>query len=221
MSLKICILCSDRRHPINPWLDRFQTELRDWHDVRIVSGASEVGDGDFLFLISCHEIIRTQIRRRFRHTLVIHASALPAGRGMSPHVWQVLEGKNFFAVSLLNAEDLVDSGDIWKQIEVQFGDDELFDEINGRLFDAETELMRWAIENCDRCTPRPQVGTPSYYRRREPADSQIDPRQSIAEQFNLLRIADPERYPAFFELHDQRYMITIKKLSSRETNETD
>ena len=34
--------------------------------------------------------------------------------------------------------------------------------------------------------------------KRTPADSEIDPGKSILEQFNLLRIVDSERYPAFF-----------------------
>jgi methionyl-tRNA formyltransferase len=35
----------------------------------------------------------------------------------------------------------------------------------------------------------------------------------LAEQFDLQRICDPERYPAFFELHGHRYKLTLDKLS--------
>lgn len=45
----------------------------------------------------------------------------------------------------------------------------------------------------------PQKGVASYYRRRRPADSQLDPERTLAEQFDLLRVVDNDRYPAFFE----------------------
>ena len=92
-----------------------------------------------------------------------------------------------------------------KQIEVQFGDDRLFDEINGRLFDAETELMRWSYRKLRQVYPRPQSRVRQVTTAVETSGQPDRSTSSIAEQFNLLRIADPEHYPAFFELHDQRY----------------
>ncbi len=89
---------------------------------------------------------------------------------------------------------------------------ELHDEIHARLFDAELRLMTWAVANCRTAQPRAQSGAPTLYRRRTPADSKIDPAQSIASAFNLLRIADPDRYPAFFEIAGHRYKIRIEKM---------
>ena len=43
-----------------------------------------------------------------------------------------------------------------------------------------------------------QNGQESFYPRRTPKDSELDERKSIAEQFNLLRVVDNEKYPAFF-----------------------
>ena len=69
--------------------------------------------GEILFLVSCNEIIGKDVRDRYMATLVIHASDLPKGRGWSPHIWQIIEGKKEIMVSLLEAEDAVDSGAIW------------------------------------------------------------------------------------------------------------
>jgi methionyl-tRNA formyltransferase len=52
---------------------------------------------------------------------------------------------------------------------------------------------------------------PTYYRKRIPEDSRIDPCGSIAGQFDLLRVADPERYPAFFDFRGHRYEIRLIK----------
>ena len=66
-----------------------------------------------------------------------HASDLPKGRGWSPHIWQVLEGKQEIRVSLLEAEDAVDSGAIWHQNKLVIPQSALWDEVNEALFDAE------------------------------------------------------------------------------------
>jgi methionyl-tRNA formyltransferase len=211
--LNIEILCTDPRHPVNPWLERWQLTNRDRAQVTIRRDWRDLSaSGDFLFLISCHQIIGTKVRARFRHTLVLHASDLPKGRGMSPHVWQILAGQNRIVLSLLNAEDELDSGDIWQQIPIELNGTELHDEIHARLFDAEIQLMSWALENCDKTKPWTQHGEPSYYRKRSPADSAIDPYRPLAENFDLLRVADPERYPAFFEFRGAKYRIRIERL---------
>lgn len=207
----VSILCTDTRHPVNPWLERWAQRRGADARVRIARDWRELGGGDFLFLVSCHQIIGKAVRDTFRHTLVLHASALPKGRGMSPHVWQILEGADRITLTLLNAEDALDSGDIWQQKELRFDGTELHDEIHRALFDAEIELMDWALDHCDHARPVAQVGEPTYYPRRTPADSRIDPTRPLAEFFDLLRIADPDRYPAHFEYRGQKYNIRIEK----------
>lgn len=209
---KVTILCTDPAHPVNAWLERWTAEVAPKADVSILRDATQVKGGDFLFLVSCHQIIRRSTRDHFRHSLVLHASPLPHGRGMSPHIWQVLEGATKLTLTLLNAEDEVDSGDIWLQREFEVPPTALYDEINARLFDAEVTLMHWALENCDTARPRAQYGQPTIYRRRRPQDNRIDPERSLGESFDLMRVADPDRYPAFFEFRGQKYRIRIDKL---------
>jgi methionyl-tRNA formyltransferase len=214
----VSILCTDPQHPVNAWLEdwsrresgRCRIEIqREWHDL---------AGGDFLFLVSCHQIIGKEVRDRYRYTLVLHASALPQGRGMSPHIWQILEGRDRITLTLLNAEDGLDSGDIWHQLDMMFDGTELHDEINRKLFDAEVELMTWALDHCDSERPRPQSGEGNLYRRRRPQDSRIDPAHSIEQVFDMLRVADPLRYPAFFDLRGQRYTISLNKIGAPAEN---
>jgi methionyl-tRNA formyltransferase len=206
----VAILCTDPNHAVNAWLERWAASLVPRVQVSIHRDWRELGGGDFLFLVSCHQIIGAATRALFRHTLVLHASALPEGRGMSPHVWQILEGRRQLTLSLLDAEDALDAGRIWHQTEVAIPETAVCEEINARLFDAEIELMDWALAHCDRSAPREQTGTPSYYRKRVPADSRIDPSRPLAESFDLLRVADPQRYPAFFEHRGRTYRLRIE-----------
>lgn len=211
--MKISILCTNEKHPVNRHLQQWIHKREDSHSVSLVRKRKDLEGGDLLFLISCNEIVRAKDREKYSHVLVIHASDLPRGRGWSPHIWQVLEGRNRICVSMIEAEDKVDTGAIWHQTEIAIPQDALWDEINKRLFDAECELMDYAVDNFNNVKPRPQSTTvePSYYPKRSPADSEIDPSKSIAEQFDLIRVSDPERFPAFFKLRGSAYSIRIEK----------
>lgn len=210
--MKISILCSDPKHPISPWLERWALNHGKTHEVSLNRRKDELTGGDILFLISCHEVISSQVRALYSATLLIHASDLPVGRGWSPHIWQIIEGKNRIPVTLLEAEDAVDSGAIWAQRQIQLDGHETFEEINAKLFDAEVELMDFAVAGFTTIKPRQQdTREPTNYQKRTPEDSRIDPHKSIADQFELLRVADPMRFPAFLEFRGHRYLLSIVK----------
>lgn len=210
--MKVSVLCSSTAHPVYPHLEQWIRDAAANHRVELVRQKSELSGGDVLFLIACHEIISPADRQKYGATLVIHASDLPEGRGWSPHIWQILEGKNRIVVSLIEAQDPVDSGAIWAQRHLVLEGHELSEEINEGLFAIELELMDHALAIVGSGKPVPQDDRPpSYYRRRTPEDSRLDPSRSIAEQFDLLRVADPQRFPAFFDLHGHRYVVRIEK----------
>ena len=205
--MNVTILCSDITHPIYPRLQSWAKNRGD-DTVGIVQSASDAGGGDILFLVSCHEIIHEETRSRYRHVLVIHAGDLPADRGWSPHVWAVLRGDAAIVVSLLEAADGVDSGRVFCKLQVPLRGTEVCAEINDKLFDAEIKLMNWALTNIDVAEPEIQdESRASYLRRRTSEDSRIDPSLTIASQFNLLRIADPDRYAAFFVFRGRKYAL--------------
>jgi methionyl-tRNA formyltransferase len=210
--VKIAILCTDEKHSVLPLLRDWQAKHAVNHEVSLYSSKADLRSADLLFLISCHELVDLELRQKFGYVLVIHASALPAGRGWSPHIWQILEGSNRIAVTLLEADDPVDSGAIWATRHVTLQGHELWNEINMKLFGAEISLMDWAVENSCTVVPTPQSEQgASYYPRRGPRDSQLNPERSIADQFDQLRVADPYRYPAFFDWRGCRYLVRIEK----------
>lgn len=210
--LNITLLCSAAEHPVMPYLRYWVTKHQAQHNINLIHQAAEAAGGDILFLISCSEIIKKPLRDKYKNVLVIHASDLPHGRGWSPYIWQILEGQNTITVSLLEAADGVDSGDIWHKIPFQLEGHELYNEINMELFETELKLMDFAVENFGHITPQKQdEHQATYYPRRTPADSELDPTKPLADQFDLLRIADPRRFPAFFKLRGHTYYLYIKK----------
>ncbi|MEX1086351.1 MAG: formyltransferase family protein [Steroidobacteraceae bacterium] len=199
------------------WLKAWirKTTLRG-HEVWLGNRKSELPGGDVLFLVSCCEIIEPGVRARYRASLVLHASDLPVGRGWSPHVWGVLAGANEITVCLVEAGDPVDSGRIWLRKRVVLEGHELFDEINSALFSAELALMTQVVEEFTSIKPEPQRPGGSWCRRRTPEDSRLDPAKSLAEQFNLLRVADSRRFPAFMDWRGRRYIVRIEKVEDDE-----
>jgi methionyl-tRNA formyltransferase len=182
------------------------------HRVQLCFRKGDLSAGDLLFLVSCAEIIRDTERRKFRASLVLHASDLPQGRGWSPHVWSILNGASRIVVSLAEAADPVDTGRIWLKTEFLLEGHELLPEINDRLFSSELELMTRAVRDFGSLQPTPQQGEPGPYMvKRTPEDSRLDVHRTIAEQFNVLRVVDNERFPAFFEYLGRRYVVKIQK----------
>lgn len=210
--MKISILCSDDRHPVYPYLQEWAEKMGKAHQVSLAQKNAQLEGGDILFLISTTEIVKKHVRDKYKISLVIHASDLPKGRGWSPHIWQILEGKKSIVVTLLEAGDKVDSGDIWLKKEMILEDHELFDEINEKLFKIETELMDLAVKEYGKIKPIKQKDSePTYYPKRTSEDSSIDISRPLAEQFDLLRVADPDRFPAFFDFRGHRYQLNIEK----------
>jgi methionyl-tRNA formyltransferase len=72
-------------------------------------------------------------------------------------------------------------------------------------------MVEHFIQNIKSITPTRQHGEVSYYKRRSKSSSELNPNLSIKDQFNLLRVVDNERYPAFFFLNGQKYIIKIFK----------
>lgn len=212
--MKITILCTDPEHPVNTYLERWVEQIKGMHSIELVRSRSQLTGGDFLFLVSCSQIIKSEHRENYKHTLVLHASDLPRGRGWSPHVWEILKGAVAITLSLLEAEDKVDSGRLWLKRVVPIDRTDLWHEVNEKLFEAEVELINEAVESYHQIQSYPQSDEiePTYYSKRTPADSEIDPEKSIAEQFNLIRMCDPQRYPAWFEYLGQKYNLTLEKI---------
>ena len=182
------------------------------HSVSLFFDKADLSGGDVLFLVSCSQIIRDKELKKYKVTLVLHASDLPKGRGWSPYIWEILDGAKEITVSLLEASEPVDSGAIWLKTKFTLDGHELLPEIHEKLFNAELFLMSQVIEQFDGIKPFQQQGDlGAYMPKRSPQDSRLDPEKSIAEQFELLRVVDSERYPAFFDYRGKQYVIRIEK----------
>lgn len=201
------------------WMNEYIQELFwDWlvkgYRVQWVHNKEELLAADFCFYLSCGQIVPVHILSQYKHNLVVHESDLPQGRGWSPLTWQILEARSRIPATLLEAAEKVDSGAIYAQEWMTFEGHELVHEMREKQALATTKLCKKFVEKYSEIleTAREQVGKASFYTRRREADSEIDPTQSIESQFNLLRVVDNQRYPAYFDRQNYRYLLKIEKV---------
>jgi methionyl-tRNA formyltransferase len=215
--MKIDILCSDVNHPVYEYIKDWIANGGNKHNINLVNSKFQLSGGDILFLVSCTEKISIDSRFMYRKCLVLHASDLPRGRGWSPHIWEILSGAEEITLAMIQAEEKIDSGDIWQKIIIPVPRHFLWDEISEIVILAEIKLIEFAICNLEKVVPyaQPIDIDPTYYPRRSTADSEISPCLSIEEQFDKIRVCDPNRYPAFFDLHGFRYKLTVEKINAK------
>lgn len=203
------------------WMNEYiPTLLLGWlkagHRTLWVHDRKQLLAGDFCFMLGSGQIAPPEVLSAYCKCLVVHESDVPRGKGWSPMTWQVLDGANRIPVTLLEAAEKVDSGTVFDQEWLSLDGTELVDELRQVVAGATLRLCAHFIEDRPHslARARPQSGPASFYRRRTPADSQLDVTRTLESQFNLLRVVDGERYPAFFEHRGCRYVLSIRKDAS-------
>lgn len=197
----------------DPYAERLARRLSDaGHPTRTVREYDEITRGDIALYLSCLRLTPPEVIARNRWNFVVHASALPEGRGFSPVVWQILEGANEIPVTMIEMAAEADAGAIVAQNRFHLDGHELNAEVRHLLASAIEDLCVEVVLSPTPPEPKAQKGEPTWYRRRRPIDSALDPAKSIAAQFDLLRVVDNMRYPAYFDYRGHRYSLKIEDM---------
>jgi methionyl-tRNA formyltransferase len=208
--MNIYILVDNPESWILEWTRRIKQSLsKDNHDVSVVHHQSEIEFCDIAFYLGCTNMVNRQALNKSKSSIVVHPSDLPKGRGFSPLAWQVLEGKYEITVCLFEATEGCDEGDIYLKSSFALSGLELNDEIKQKQGRAILDLCLEYVNEYGHIKAEGQLGDPTYYDRRSKDSSELDLHKTIAEQFNLLRIVDNERYPAFFYFKNKKYILKI------------
>ncbi len=148
-------------------------------------------------------------------TVVFHSSNLPLGRGWAPIYYALAEEHQFLWQSLFYGTEEVDAGPLIAK--ARYPLDKMTIEAEARRIDDELTLI--LVETFiakltqSRVYAAPQRGVPTYYERRVPQQSVIDPQKSISSQWNHIRALPPEHPPHFFSNNVE---ISLKVQSHRE-----
>ena len=207
--MKVAILTTE-----NQWFIPYAEEL-----AKIIKGSKlflnhkDIKESfDIVFILSYHKIIEKEFLKYHKHNIVIHASALPKGKGWAPMFWQILEGKNKIPFSMFEASIGVDDGDIYMQKNLQLIGYELNSQLRDKQATFTIDMCLEFIKDYEIYKiPKKQSGEESFYTKRGAVDSELDILKSIDEQFNLLRIVDNDFYPSFFYKNGEKYILKIEK----------
>lgn len=208
----ITLLCDNPDSWINPYVYQLKEKLlAKNHEVEIIRDYKDLKKGDLSFFLACEEIVPKEYLELNTHNLVVHESNLPKGKGWSPLTWQVLEGKDEIPITLFEAAPDLDAGQIYLQDTIKLDGTELNYELKDKQGQKTKELILNFVEKYPDIEGKEQKGEESYYPKRTPEDSELDINKTINEQFDLLRVVDNERYPAFFYKNGEKYILQIYK----------
>ena len=168
------------------------------------------------FYLSYPKIVPHDYLQLSFSNVVVHASDLPMGKGWSPWVWGVTEGKDDVTLSLFEVIQELDAGPVYMKEGLHFEGNELLDEIRIKLSEKICEMCLAYSQTPQNFKAKKQVGTTSFYRKRNSLDSKINPNKTIVENFNLLRVVDNDAYPAFFDYKGCQYKLMITKTKVNE-----
>ena len=207
---KIQVLIDNPNSWMWDFIDIFTNQLlRKNFTVDVIKTHEEISRGDVLCLFSCNKVLKKLNLNKFN--LVVHESDLPKGKGWSPLTWQVIEGKNKIPITLFEANKNVDSGNIYIKDFIELSGDELINEIREKQALKTFDLVYRFLEKSHKIPPVKQFGEETVYPRRDSTSSELDVKKTLEEQFNLLRVVDNEKYPAFFYYMGSRCVLKIEK----------
>jgi len=210
MIKKISILTDNLDSWIIPYIKKITGFLKAaGHAVAHLNHYKNICEGDILFILSCESIIPSKYLSYNKHNIVIHPSKLPYGKGWSPLAWQILDNKNDIPVTLFEASPKVDSGKVYFTDTVNLNGSELNETIKQRQGEVIIKMVKKLVKEIDEMKPYKQQGEEVFFSKRTKKDSELDINKSIKEQFNLLRVVDNERYPAYFVLNNKKYVLKI------------
>ncbi len=166
---------------------------------------------DVLFIISYTKILPVNLFKKVKLPLVIHESNLPKGRGCSPVLWEVLNKKKIFYVSIIEAKKKVDSGKIILKRKFTIKSEDLYDDIRKKQTQSNVSIVKDFLNIYPKITFKNQIGKPTYFRKRKIQDSELNINKSIKSQFNLMRINNNKEWPSFFYINGKKFVIKILK----------
>ena len=207
---KIQFLVDNLDSWILPYVEKFRKDLsKRGYICKVFNDHDKVENGDIIILLSCEKKFTQFSKNKFN--LVVHESDLPKGKGWSPLTYQILEGKNQIPITLFEADESFDGGKIYLKDLIKLNGSELVDELRKKQAKKTFDLINKFLKENKNLIGEAQSGKESIYRRRRLCDNKLDVNKSIIDNFNILRVSDNNRYPAYFILNDQKYILKISK----------
>ena len=158
----------------------------------------------YIFFPHWSHIIPIDILQNFE-CVIFHMTDLPFGRGGSP--LQNLITRNIYEtkISALKCAEAVDAGPIYLKRPLSlYGTAE-------EIYLRASAVIEKMILEIIKTNPQPvaQVGEPTYFKRRQPAQGNLANVETLEQAFDTIRMLDADGYPkAFVNIGNLRFEIT-------------
>jgi methionyl-tRNA formyltransferase len=206
---------------IYPYLIELKSKLKQLYkgiQVDILFNHDELKNYDLVFVLSYSKIIPDKIIESSSEFLVVHESDLPVGKGFAPITYDVLDGKSeiYFCLLKILPNQSADSGILLLKEKINLNGFELCADLR-KIQGTKTIELCLKYFNIDPTMGSKIIGNGTFNKRRYPKDSEIEITKSILDQFNILRVVDNERYPAFFMHLGKKFIIKIYRDDHNDT----
>ncbi|MBN1343219.1 MAG: methionyl-tRNA formyltransferase [Phycisphaerae bacterium] len=147
-----------------------------------------------------------------RLTINLHGGRLPEYRGSSPMNWALINGDEFFSLSVIRVDAGVDTGDVLLERTFPIGPDDTIVELHKIANEAFPEMLLEVMREIDADKLRPRKQNPDdarYFPLRFPEDGLVMWDVLTAEEIhNRIRALRPP-YPGAFTYYNGRKVILV------------
>jgi methionyl-tRNA formyltransferase len=169
--------------------------------------------GDLLIAASARSVLSEMDLLKNKRNAVIHPSLLPNYKGSGVLAWSIVEGASAVSVTSFEPNNQIDAGPIIFQTTRELTGFELNQELRSIQACQYLEHINFLCSENWYSIPQENVCS-KIYPKRNKKHSELDINKTILEQFNLLRVVDNDKYPAFFLHGGRKYVIKIYEFVS-------
>jgi methionyl-tRNA formyltransferase len=201
-NIRVAFICARYDHP-----DEALKSLSDLAGIPFVTH-SDVNSPDFLRFVSsfgCHLLVSMSFNQIFRKAILdvtpggvinCHAGKLPFYRGRNVLNWALINDESEFGVTVHYVDEGVDTGDIIGQRSYPITDEDDYESLLERAYEACGDLLVQCIDDIDGGasirTPQTDIHTLGFYcSARRQGDERINWNQSSRQIFNFVRALCP------------------------------
>jgi methionyl-tRNA formyltransferase len=153
---------------------------------------------DKIFFTHWSHIVPKEITDKYE-CICFHPSHLPYGRGGTPVQNLIREGFTETKLTAFRMTDEIDAGPIYLQypLSLEGTAQQIYTRTTRISWDMIKTIIKYNLQSYE------QEGTPHYFKRRTPNQSEISGKESLGELFDHIRMLSAENYPhAFIEYGD-------------------
>ena len=209
---KVTFLLDKSNNWFHTYIKKTNFVYKNKYIYKIEENYKKIQDQDLVFILGYGRLLPNLFLKKNKLNLVIHESKLPYDKGGAPIHYQVLKSKKIIHICLIEAAEKIDSGDIYLIDKFNLNGGELMPELRKRQAYARLNIIKKFLKKYPKISKKKQKGKGTFNRKRNSKDSELNIKKSIKSQFNLLRICDNERYPAFFKFKNKKYILKIFKV---------